>query len=128
MSQKSRRLSREQAKAIRKEKKQAWRELRKQQKSQGIITPERPTVANSVSRYETEEEERQARNEAVSEQTRIFRAQLPNLLMSLKNIEDPRNPKKVKHKYTVLILYGILGFVFQRGIIISCDWGICSTS
>ena len=113
MSQKSRRLSREQAKALRKEKKKAWQELRNQQRSQGIIAPVRPTVSNSVSRYETEEEERQARNEAVSEQTKIFRAQLPNLLRSLRDIKDPRNPKKVKHKHTVFILYGILSFVFQ---------------
>jgi hypothetical protein len=34
-------------------------------------------------------------------------------LNSLKKIPDNRNPKKVKHKLTVLMLYGLLMFVFQ---------------
>ncbi len=28
-------------------------------------------------------------------------------------IEDPRNPKKIKHKLSALMLYGILTFVLQ---------------
>ena len=35
------------------------------------------------------------------------------MLERLKEIPDPRNPKKIKHKLTVLIIYGILAFVFQ---------------
>ena len=42
-----------------------------------------------------------------------MRQQLPVLLNRLGKIHDPRNPKKLKHKITVLMIYGILVFVFQ---------------
>jgi len=44
---------------------------------------------------------------------RIIKAQLPQLLKRLNKINDPRNPKKVKHSLTLLMLYGMLMFVFQ---------------
>jgi hypothetical protein len=44
---------------------------------------------------------------------RIIKAQLPQLLKRLTKIDDPRNPKKVKHSITLLMLYGLLMFVFQ---------------
>lgn len=43
----------------------------------------------------------------------MFRANLPNLLERLSKIPDYRNPKKVKHKMTVVLIYGILMFVYQ---------------
>jgi len=43
----------------------------------------------------------------------VYRTQLPPLLKRLARIPDPRNPKKSKHKLTVLMLYGILTFVYQ---------------
>lgn len=43
----------------------------------------------------------------------MYRTQLPVLLKKLARIPDPRNPKKSKHKLTVLMLYGILTFVYQ---------------
>ena len=30
-----------------------------------------------------------------------------------KSLPDPRNPKKIKHSLTLLMLYGLLMFVFQ---------------
>jgi len=59
------------------------------------------------------EEERQARTEAITEQARILRAQWPTLLRRLRQIPDPRQPKKVKHALTSLMLYGILTFVLH---------------
>jgi hypothetical protein len=44
-----------------------------------------------------------------------MRQMLPILLGRLGKIPDPRNPKKLKHQLTVLMLYGILVFVFQYG-------------
>ena len=38
---------------------------------------------------------------------------LPKLLKDLGKIPDPRQPKKVKHKLTVVLLYGLLSFVLQ---------------
>ncbi len=43
----------------------------------------------------------------------MLRAQLPILLAHLSKIPDYRNPKKIKHKMTVVIIYGILMFVYQ---------------
>jgi len=49
----------------------------------------------------------------LTEQVRIMKDQLPNLLKRFSKIKDPRNPKKCKHKLTVIMIYGILSFVFQ---------------
>jgi hypothetical protein len=43
----------------------------------------------------------------------VYRTQLPVLLKKLARIPDPRNPKKSEHKLAVLMLYGILTFVYQ---------------
>ena len=42
-----------------------------------------------------------------------MRSQLPVLLNRLNNIPDPRNPEKSKHKLTVILIYGILTFIYQ---------------
>jgi len=49
----------------------------------------------------------------VEEQIQAYRCALPTLLKRLGKIRDPRNPKTIRHKSTVLLLYGILLFVFQ---------------
>jgi hypothetical protein len=43
----------------------------------------------------------------------VFRTLLPKLLKELSKIPNPRQPKKVKHKLTVVLLYGLLSFVLQ---------------
>jgi len=68
---------------------------------------------NRKSRYTSVQEEREARQEATVEKMRVFRAQLPVLLKRLSKIEDPRNPKKTKHKLAMLMVYGIMTFVLQ---------------
>jgi hypothetical protein len=113
MSKRSSRPRREEFKAQRRERKQAQKELRRQQAAEGLRPRSRCSLANGTCEYETVEEERVARNSVVSEQAKVFRAQLPHLLRQLQRIPDPRNPKKIRHKHTVLIIYGILSFVFQ---------------
>ena len=54
-----------------------------------------------------------SRQQISKEQINVFRSQLPLILNGLKKIPDHRNPKKIKHKMTVLMLYGLLMFVFQ---------------
>ncbi len=46
-------------------------------------------------------------------QLRILRRELPRLLERLEKIPDLRDPCKCRHKLTVLLLYGLLMFVFQ---------------
>ena len=113
MSKRSRRPGREAIKEQRKARKQAQRELRRRQQAEGFSLPPSSTQPNQTSAYKDVEEERAARTEIVSEQIKVFRAMLPILLQRLSKIPDLRNPKKNKHKLTVLLIYGILCFAFQ---------------
>lgn len=63
----------------------------------------------------TPEEEMAQRQEKVERATILYRQMLPALLGKLSKIKDPRNPHKIKHKMTVLMVYGILLFVYQTG-------------
>ena len=113
MSKPSRRPNREEIKAQRKERKRVQKKLSTELKAKGFSPSSHATITNHKCDYESVEVERTARNEALCEHVRIFRSKLPLLLTRLSKIEDPRNPKKVKHKLTVLMIYGILTFVFQ---------------
>jgi hypothetical protein len=108
-----RRLARQALKEERRKRKQANKELREQQKAQGLVPAPTPSLPNRKNGYETEEEERKAREDATTEQSRVIRSQLPVLLGRLSKIRDFRNPKKLKHKLTVVLMYGILTFVYQ---------------
>ena len=113
MSKPSRRANRQAIKRTRKEKSRVEKQLRERQKSEGLSPVVHTTTPNHMCAYKTVAEERAARMEAMSEHVRIIRCKLPLLLKRLSRIPDPRNPKKVKHKLTVLMLYGILTFVLQ---------------
>lgn len=113
MSKVSSRPSREEIKKIRREKKKAEKALRARQKAEGLKVPFKVAIPNRKCEYQTVEEEQEARQDATTEQVRVFRAKLPVLLKRLSKIDDPRNPKKIKHKHTLLLIYGILTYVFQ---------------
>lgn len=113
MSKPSRRPRREAIKAQKKERKKAQRALRDTQKAEGLDVPSGPTISNRKCPYQNVEEEKSARLDAVSQQIKVYRAMLPVLLKRLEKIKDPRNPQKIRHKLTVLLIYGILCFAFQ---------------
>lgn len=113
MSKPSRSPRREAIKEQMREKKRAEKRLRALQEEEGLRPQSRPSLPNRKSEYQSKEEEREARGEAVMEQVRIFRSKLPVLLRRLSKIPDPRNPEKIKHKLTVLMIFGILTFVYQ---------------
>ncbi len=115
MSKPSRRPNRENIKAQRRQKKTTEKRLRQQQQAQGLTPTSRPASSNATCPYKTVEEERIARIQATTEQARLLKAQLPLLLIRLSLLPDPRNPKKLKHKLTHLLLYGLLMFVYQYG-------------
>jgi len=71
-----------------------------------------PNRVNMLGSVEAKSEENQ---EMVEKATAVYRQMLPKLLENLSKIEDPRCPHKVKHKLTVLMLYGMLMFVFHIG-------------
>lgn len=113
MSKSDRRPNREKIKAQRKERKHAQKLLREELKRKGMKCRSHATISNHKCECKDVEEERRVRNEAVWEQLGVFRSKLPVLLRRLSKIEDPRSPKKIKHKLTILLIYGILTFVLQ---------------
>ncbi|MFQ5382686.1 MAG: transposase family protein, partial [Dehalococcoidia bacterium] len=92
---------------------EAQRRLREQNRARGLIPPPRSTESNRKSEFQTVDQERAAREEATVEHARILRTELPRLLGRLAEIPDPRQPKRIRHKLALLILYGILMFVYQ---------------
>ncbi len=113
MSKPSRRPGREEAKQRRKASRKAWKTLRGDQKEQGLEPRLRSTPSNCLSKDKTVEEEAQSRQTTLEAHLAVIRSQLPRLLARLATIPDPRNPLRIKHKMTVVMLYGILMFVFQ---------------
>jgi hypothetical protein len=113
MSHKSRRPNREELNVKIKERKLAQKALRRSLQEDGLPIPSHTTISNGKCRYTSVAEEEIARNEATFEQLKVLRAKLPVLLKRFAAISDPRNPRKTKHKLSVLMLYGILSFVLQ---------------
>jgi len=113
MSKRSHRPGREAFKEQRKARKKAQRALRQQQQAQGLSAPPCPSIPNRKCSYQTKEEEWAARLDAVTEQVKVYRAMIPGLLKSMSTIPEPRQPRKIRHKLIVLMLYGILCFAFQ---------------
>ncbi len=113
MSKVSRRPGREEQKQRQRERKQAQRHLRQQQVAQGLTPPQKPLVSNRKSPWETPEAEQASRQQTIEAQLQVFRTILPQLLGRFARISDPRQPKTIKHKLTVVLLYGLLCFVYQ---------------
>ena len=111
MSRQERRRIEWEARKQRKRQNQAA--LRAQREAEGLGHPVSATLPNSKSPFESVEEEREERQDAVIEQQRVFQALLPRLLRKLGKIPDPRNPVKTKHKLTMVLLLGILSFVYH---------------
>ncbi len=115
MSKVSRHPNREAIKEQRRHKKQQEKALREQQKTEGLAPRRPPALPNTCSSYATKTEEQQEREEAVTGQLHILRRELPKLLQRLNKIPDSRDPSKRKHKLTLLMVYGLLMFIFQFG-------------
>jgi hypothetical protein len=113
MSKPSRRPTREARKEHKQKRREAQRQLRAAQAQRGVVPPCTASLSNRLCPDSTEAEEQAAREEAVAGQLGVFRALLPKLLKDLSKIPDPRQPKKVKHKLSVVLLYGLLSFVLQ---------------
>lgn len=93
--------------------KRKQRELREQLKRVGIQYPFTPTLPNRKSSHKTTEEEQEAVQAATEEKLKVAYQLLPGLLEKLSRVPDPRDPKKIKHRMSVMMLYGILLFMFQ---------------
>ena len=63
--------------------------------------------------YKTFEDEQANRQDILADQIKVWRRTIPTLLQKLSRIKDPRRPKRIKHKITVLMIFGLLSFVFR---------------
>lgn len=95
------------------QRRKAARRLRDRQAAEGLVRTRTATLSNAQCEWPGVAEETEARRQAVDEQITVFRTALPALLKRLKRIPDPRNAKTIKHKSSVVLLYGLLTFVFQ---------------
>lgn len=68
---------------------------------------------NRKSAFTTIDEERDFRSELVAAQVRAWRSLLPHLIRRFSRIPDPRRANSVKHKLTVLMMYGLFAFIFR---------------
>lgn len=72
-------------------------------------------IPNRLNGANTAAEELAQRQDTAEKATAAYRQMLPELLLNLNKIKDPRKPERVKHKMTVVMAYGILLFVFHTG-------------
>ena len=76
-------------------------------------TKTKRNILNRKCEFETAMEEIDDRYEVAAEVLKVYSRYLPDILKDLSEIEDPRNPKKIDHKLSLLMLYGIFNFVFH---------------
>jgi len=101
-------------KELKKARKKAKQELNEELIRSGYPIQSQKTVTNSKSRYQNVEEEERAGHKAAENFIKTIKRSLPGLLKRLSEVKDYRNPKKLKHKVDVVLLFGILSFVFQK--------------
>lgn len=101
----------------RKEERRRKREAEKQEMREAVrVREENKTKRNISNRkcgFGTVEEEMEYKHQVGGEALKVYKKYLPEILKDLSRIKDPRNPKKIEHKQTMLMLYGILMFVFH---------------
>lgn len=91
-----------------------WKDLKKA-RCREQAEPPSFALPNRKSDLKTVSEEKEAVQTLTEESLKVYRQLLPGLLQKLSRIPDPRSPKKIKHQMTMMMLYGILMFVFQGG-------------
>jgi len=79
----------------------------------GSAIVRRTQAHNRKCQHLTIEEARAEREEIVSAQIEVWRNILPHLLAEFSKLKDYRDPRRIEHKITVLMLFGLLAFVFQ---------------
>jgi hypothetical protein len=91
----------------------ASRRQRRASRGLDVAVPAGVSASNGRSPFATMEEERKGRQALVHGSLQTLRRQWPRLKKRLEKIPDLRQPKKIKHRLDVLMLYGMLMFVLQ---------------
>jgi hypothetical protein len=103
----------------RQEKREQKEEIKKKElESKGFIISKleyrtKRNIANKKCSFDKIEEEKADRQETAEAALKVYRRMLPILIKRLCKIKDPRQTKKTKHSLTVLMIYGILMFVYN---------------
>ncbi len=80
--------------------------------TQSLIVP-RTQARNVKQRHSSVEEMMADRADKLSSQIQAWRSILPILIRRFSKLHDPRRAKSVKHKLVVVMLYGLLAFIFR---------------
>src|SRR3990167_6555409 len=82
-----------------------------------MLTNTKSPVTHSIYRAALKDKisisQKKIRQDILSEQIKVWRRTLPLLLHKLSRIPDTRRPKSIKHKMVVLMIFGLLAFVFR---------------
>lgn len=81
--------------------------------AEGLKRATNPSVSNRKNGHGSPQEEQAEREQIVSQFIDGIGPLLPAVIQSLGEIEDFRNPNKVEHQLSMVLLYGILCFVLQ---------------
>ncbi len=112
--QQRRRIDLANRKKQKKERMKAQRELNEENTQAGLVVDRKESIRNSKCPYKTVQEEEEAEQKAAIDYLKVMQSQLPGLLKKLSKVKDFRNPRKTKHKIALILLFGILSFVFQK--------------
>lgn len=104
---------RKNAEKINEEVKKNRKKLDAENEKEGLQKKQRSTYSNSKSKYNTFDEEWEERQRVVLEYLKVIINILPGILFRFNKIKDPRNPKSIKHKLSVVLLYGLIMFLLQ---------------
>ena len=101
--------------ARRKEEKKARRLAQKELREKEALEEanKKPKVCsnNAKSPFKTVEEEQAENKHVAIDYLKTMQRLLPGLLKRLSEVEDYRNPKKIKHKVDVILLFAIFWFL-----------------
>ena len=73
----------------------------------------RTEAHNRKCNYQTINEEREFREDALEGQIKAWRSLLPSLIRKFARIPDYRRADSIKHKMTVLMVFGLFAFIFR---------------
>ena len=110
--QERRKIALQERKVQKKARMEAQRQLREEQEAVGMPVKMQKTAANSKSSFKTVQEEKEADQDRGVAYLKTMAPILPRIFQNLSRVKDFRHPGKIKYKAAVLLLSGLLSFVF----------------
>jgi hypothetical protein len=109
----TRRLNKRERRALKHKRQANLAIVRKQKNVTGTKIIPRTQAKNCKSPHATVEGEVNHYEDIAAAQIKIWRSLFPSLFKDFSKIKDPRNPNTIKHKITVLLMLGLLQFIFR---------------